>query len=199
MNLSNRLTISRMVLAVIIFILLLFPWQDVGITIPTFLVMGKVVVDVKYLVAGFLFVIASVTDYLDGAIARKEKQETDVGALLDAVADKFLVNGVLIILAYHGFIHVLVPVVIVIRDIFMDALRMLALKNNKVIKANVWGKVKTITMLVGISLMLFYNLPFEVWGIYVAEILIDLATILSVVSAFLYFIEWKQKLQITLK
>ncbi len=199
MNLSNRLTISRMVLAVIIFILLLFPWQDVGITIPTFLVMGKVVVDVKYLVAGFLFVIASVTDYLDGAIARKEKQETDVGALLDAVADKFLVNGVLIILAYHGFIHVLVPVVIVIRDIFMDALRMLALKNNKVIKANIWGKVKTITMLVGISLMLFYNLPFEVWGIYVAEILIDIATILSVVSAFLYFIEWKQKLQITLK
>ena len=188
-----------MVLAVIIFILLLFPWQDVGITIPTFLVMGKVVVDIKYLVAGFLFVIASVTDYLDGAIARKEKQETDVGALLDAVADKFLVNGVLIILAYHGFIHVIVPVVIVIRDIFMDALRMLALKNNKVIKANVWGKVKTITMLVGISLMLFYNLPFEVWGIYVAEILIDVATILSVVSAFLYFIEWKQKLQITLK
>ena len=199
MNLSNRLTISRMVLAVIIFVLLLFPWQDVGITTPTFLVMGKVVVDVKYLVAGFLFVIAAVTDYLDGAIARKEKQETDVGALLDAVADKFLVNGVLIILAYHGFIHVLVPVVIVMRDIFMDALRMLALKNNKVIKANVWGKVKTITMLVGISLMLFYNLPFEIWGIYVAEILIDVATILSVVSAFLYFIEWKQKLQITLK
>ena len=199
MNLSNRLTISRMVLAVIIFILLLFPWQDVGITIPTFLVMGKVVVDVKYLVAGFLFVIASVTDYLDGAIARKEKQETDVGAILDAVADKFLVNGVLIILAYHGFIHVIVPVVIVIRDIFMDALRMVALEHNKVIKANVWGKVKTITMLVGISLMLFYNLPFEVWGIYVAEILIDLATILSVVSAFLYFIEWKDKLKITLK
>ena len=199
MNLSNRLTISRMVLAVIIFVLLLFPWQDVGITTPTFLVMGKVVVDVKYLVAGFLFVIAAVTDYLDGAIARKEKQETDVGALLDAVADKFLVNGVLIILAYHGFIHVLVPVVIVMRDIFMDALRMLALKNNKVIKANVWGKVKTITMLVGISLMLFYNLPFEIWGIYVAEILIDVATILSVVSAFLYFIEWKEKLKITLK
>ena len=199
MNLSNRLTISRMVLAVIIFILLLFPWQDLGITIPTFLVMGKVVVDIKYLVAGFLFVIAAVTDYLDGAIARKEKMETDVGAILDAVADKFLVNGVLIILAYHGFIHVIIPVVIVMRDIFMDALRMLALKNNKVIKANAWGKVKTITMLVGISLMLFYNLPFEIWGIYLAEILIDVATILSVVSAFLYFIEWKEKLKFTLK
>ncbi len=196
MNLSNRLTISRMVLAVIILILLIFPWQQIGVQFPTFLLMGRVLVDLKFLIAGFLFVIASVTDYLDGAIARKDKNETDVGAMLDAIADKFLVNGVLIVLAYLGFISVIIPVVVVLRDVFMDALRMLAAKNNKVIKANIWGKVKTATMLCGISLMLFYNLPFEIWGIYIAEILIDLATVFSVLSAILYYMEWKEKLKI---
>ncbi len=196
MNLSNRLTISRMILSLIILLLLLFPWNDLGLTFPTFLVMGKVIVDVKFLIAGVLFIIASITDYLDGKIARKEKIETDTGAILDAVADKFLVNGVLIVLAYLGFISIIVPVVIVLRDIFMDALRLIAAKNNKVIKANKWGKLKTIFMLVGISLMLFYNLPFEIWGIYIAEILIDIATVLSVISAFLYYIEWKDKVKL---
>ena len=97
MNLANKLTLSRIVLAVIILVLLLFPWQDLGITFSTFMVMGKVVVDTKYLIAGFLFVIAAVTDYLDGQIARKEKKVSDFGAIMDAIADKILVNGVLIV------------------------------------------------------------------------------------------------------
>ena len=196
MNTANKLTISRIVMAVIILIILIIPWNEFGISIPSFLVMNKVLVDIRYPIAGFIFVIACVTDYLDGSIARKEKTLTDFGATLDAIADKVLVNGVLILLAYNGFISVVVPVVIVTRDIAVDALRALSAKNKVIIKASKWGKVKTIFMMVGLSLMLFYNLPFEVYGIYVADILIYIATILSVVSGVMYFINCKDKIKL---
>ena len=196
MNTANKLTISRIIMAVIILIILMIPWNEFGITIPTILIMNKIVVDIRYPIAGFIFVIACVTDYLDGAIARKEKTLSDFGATLDAIADKVLVNGVLILLAYNGFISVFVPVIIVTRDIAVDALRALSAKNNVIIKASKWGKVKTIFMMVGLSLMLFYNLPFEVYGIYVADILIYIATILSVVSGVLYFINCKDKIKL---
>ncbi|HIQ94395.1 TPA: CDP-diacylglycerol--glycerol-3-phosphate 3-phosphatidyltransferase [Candidatus Ventrenecus stercoripullorum] len=196
MNTANKLTISRIVMAVIILIILMIPWNEFGISIPSFLVMNKVLVDIRYPIAGFIFVIACVTDYLDGSIARKEKTLTDFGATLDAIADKVLVNGVLILLAYNGFISVVVPVVIVTRDIAVDALRALSAKNKVIIKASKWGKVKTIFMMVGLSLMLFYNLPFEVYGIYVADILIYIATILSVVSGVMYFINCKDKIKL---
>ena len=62
-----------------------------------------------------------------------------------------------------------------------------------IVKANKWGKVKTMTMLIGISLMLFYNLPFEIWNIYLAEILIDIATVLSVASGVIYYFDIKDK------
>ena len=196
MNTAKKLTISRIIMAVIILIILMIPWNEFGITIPTILIMNKIVVDIRYPIAGFIFAIACVTDYLDGAIARKEKTLSDFGATLDAIADKVLVNGVLILLAYNGFISVFVPVIIVTRDIAVDALRALSAKNNVIIKASKWGKVKTIFMMVGLSLMLFYNLPFEVYGIYVADILIYIATILSVVSGVLYFINCKDKIKL---
>lgn len=180
-------------MAIIILIILLFPWSDIHFTFPTFLVAGKVLVDSKYIIAGFIFVIASVTDYLDGQMARKEKKISDYGAIMDAIADKVLVNGVLIVLAYQGFISVLIPVIIVIRDIIVDALRIGAASKKVIVKANKWGKVKTVTMLIGISLMLFYNLPFEIWNIYLAEILIDIATVLSVASGVIYYFDIKDK------
>lgn len=195
MNLANKLTISRIVMAVIILLILLIPFEDFGISIPSFYVMGKVLVDIRYLIAGFLFVIACVTDYLDGSIARKEKKTSDFGATLDAIADKILVNGVLIILAYQGFISIIIPIVIVLRDICIDALRVLSAKNKVIIKASKWGKVKTVFMMCGVSLLLFYNLPFEIWGIYVADLLVSIATILSVISAVLYFIHAKDQLK----
>ena len=195
MNLANKLTISRIVMAVIILLILLIPFEDFGISIPSFYVMGKVLVDIRYLIAGFLFVIACVTDYLDGSIARKEKKTSDFGATLDAIADKILVNGVLIILAYQGFISIIIPIVIVLRDICVDALRVLSAKNKVIIKASKWGKVKTVFMMCGVSLLLFYNLPFEIWGIYVADLLVSIATILSVISAVLYFIHAKDQLK----
>lgn len=193
MNFANNLTRSRIVMAIIVLIILLFPWSDIHFTFPTFLVAGKVLVDSKYIIAGFIFVIASITDYLDGQMARKEKKTSDYGAIMDAIADKVLVNGVLIVLAYQGFISVLIPVIVVIRDTIVDALRIGAASKKMIVKANKLGKVKTVTMLIGISLMLFYNLPFEIWNIYLAEILIDIATVLSVASGVIYYFDIKDK------
>ena len=193
MNFANNLTKSRIIMAIIILTILLFPWSDIHFTFPTFLVAGKVLVDSKYIIAGFIFVMASVTDYLDGQTARKEKKSSDYGAIMDAIADKVLVNGVLIVLAYQGFISVLIPVIIVLRDTIVDALRIGAASKKVIVKANKWGKLKTATMLMGISLMLFYNLPFEIWNIYLAEILIDVATVLSVASGVIYYFDIKDK------
>ena len=91
--------------------------------------------------------------------------------------------------------HVLIPVIIVLRDTFVDALRVLSAKNKVIIKANKWGKVKTIFMMVALSLVLFYNLPFEIWGIYMAEILLSIATILSVLSGIIYYIQFRDKIK----
>ena len=194
MNTANKLTLSRIVMAFLILFILMISWSDFGITIPNILVMNKIVVDIRYPIAGFIFVIACVTDYLDGAIARKEKMTSDFGAVMDAIADKVLVNGLLVVLAYNGFISLVVPVIIITRDSVIDSLRILCAKQGIIVKANKWGKIKTIFMMIGLSFMLFYNLPFEVYGIYFADILIYIATILSVISAIIYFIKVKDKI-----
>lgn len=196
MNLSTKITLSRLVLAGIILLLLLFPWIDIGFSFKTFVIKGRIIIDTKYIIAGVLFLIASITDVLDGYFARKEKKESEVGSALDIMADKFLINGVLIVLAYQGFIHVLIPVIIVVRDILLDGLRLLAAKEQKEITENKLGKIKTICLLLGTTLILFYNLPFEIWGIYLAEIIIDIGAILSVISGISYFIELKNKLKV---
>lgn len=187
MNLPNKITISRIILSVITLILLMMPWHQLGIDFPTFTVAGKVIIDSKYLVAGVFFVIASVTDFLDGYLARSRNLVTDFGKVMDAIADKILVNGVLIILACQGFISVLVPVIIITRDTFVDSIKMASGNKGKVVAASILGKLKTICMMVGVSLMFFYNLPFELVGVPVADILIIAACILSVVSGCQYY------------
>ena len=187
MNLPNKITISRIILSVITLILLMMPWHQLGVEFPTFTVAGKVIVDSKYLVAGVFFIIASITDFLDGYLARSRNLVTDFGKVMDAIADKILVNGVLIILACQGFISVLVPVVIITRDTFVDSIKMASGNKGKVVAASILGKLKTICMMVGVSLMFFYNLPFELVGLPVADILIIVACILSVVSGCQYY------------
>lgn len=195
MNTANKLTISRIVMAIFIMAFLLIPWNQFGFTFPTFLASGKIIVDTRYIAAGIIFLFACITDYLDGMLARKENCTTDFGACLDAIADKLLVNGLLIILAYQGFLSEVIPVIIVSRDIVVDALKTLSAKHGVVVKANIWGKAKTMCMMIGLVLLLFYNMPFELFNIHVDMILISIATILSVVSAAIYYFEIKKTIQ----
>ena len=188
MNLPNKLTVSRIIMSITIIVLLLFPFQMAGIEFPQLFIDEKLVVDSKYLIAGILFIVASLTDFLDGYLARKNNLVTDFGKLLDAIADKVLVNSVLIILAAQGFIHPIIPVVIIVRDSIVNSIKMIAASRGIVVAAIKSGKVKTATLMVGISLTLFYNLPFELFNLRVADFLLFVAAILSIISGIQYYL-----------
>lgn len=192
MNLPNKITISRIILSVIVLIMLIFPFNEFGLNFPEYVIDGKIVINLKYIISGVLFLVASVTDFLDGYIARKNNIVTDFGKVLDAIADKMLVNGVLIIFAATGFISVVIPVVIVIRDICVDTIKMIVGQKKGAVAASKLGKIKTILMMTGVTLMFFYNLPFELINLRVADILIILATIMSVISGIEYYIKSKK-------
>ncbi len=186
MNLPNRITVGRIIITIFIIILCLFPFYAINVTFPQYNIKG-IIVDLKYIIAGFLFVIASLTDFVDGKIARRNGLVTDTGKMLDAIADKVLVNSVLVIFASNGFIHPIIAVIYIFRDEVVNALRMHAAKGGVVVPAGMTGKIKTFAMMTGLSLMFFYNLPFELFNIQVDDFLIYLATILSVVSGFEYY------------
>lgn len=186
MNIPTKLTVSRLIFSLIIILILLFPWSMIDVVIPQVLVSG-VAVDIRYPVAGVLFIIASLTDFLDGYLARKNNQITNTGKMLDAIADKVLVDSVLIILACQGFINAIVPVVIVLRDIVVDAIKMEAASKGKVVAAIKSGKIKTASLMVGTVLMLFYNLPFELVNVHADIFLLYFATIMSIFSMYEYY------------
>ncbi len=186
MNTPTKLTFFRIILTIIMIIILIFPFYLVGISFPQYEVMG-IYVRLEYIIAGIIFIVASLTDFLDGYLARKNNQVTDLGKMLDAIADKALVNSALIILAYKGFIPVAIPVIIIFRDTIVDAIKMQASSKGRVVAAIKSGKIKTASMMVGVALVFFYNLPFEIWNIRVADFLIYFATIMSVVSMIEYF------------
>ncbi len=192
MNLPNKITLTRIIMAVLLLILLVFPFYQIGIEFPTYYVFDKIALNLKYIIGGIVFMIASFSDFLDGNIARKRNIVTDLGKIMDAIADKILVNGVLIVLAVNGYISVVIPVIIVTRDIVVNSIRMAASGKGKVIAAGWIGKAKTVCMMVGISLLFFSNLPFEIWNIKVAELLVFIATVLSVISGCQYFVANKE-------
>lgn len=188
MNLPNKLTMSRIIMAIIILVMLMIPWESLGITIPTFSIAGRFDgLSLIYIIAGILFIIAASTDFIDGHLARSKHMVTDFGKVMDAIADKVLVNGLLIILAYDAKISVAIPVIIITRDIFVDAFKMASGKKGKVVAASFFGKAKTMCMMIGIALTLFANLPFSLIGVNIADLLLIVATVLSVVSGCQYY------------
>lgn len=193
MNLPTKLTASRIVLAVVIMFILIFPLHLIGIDMPRF-VIGGIYVKLEYIIAGVLFIVASITDALDGNIARKRNLVSDLGKMLDAIADKILVDSVLIILACQGFISVVIPVVIIVRDIVVDALKMEVASHGKVVAAILSGKIKTACLMIGVVLSLFYNLPFELINIDVANFSLYIASIMAIVSMVQYMKMTKEAL-----
>lgn len=186
MNLPNKITMARIVLSIMLLVMLLLPWYQFGVEFPIYQV-ANISVNIKYIIAGVIFLIASTSDFLDGYLARKNNMVTDFGKVMDAIADKLLVNGLLIILAYDRVISIIIPVVIISRDIVVDSCKMISGQNGKVVAASILGKLKTICMMSGLTLTMFYNLPFELIGLPVADILLIGAVVLSVISGCQYF------------
>ena len=195
MNKANKITITRIIMSMIIILLLLFPFDEVGLEFPTYLVGGKVLVDLKYIIVGILFIIASLTDFLDGYVARKYNLVTDFGKMIDAISDKLLTNSVLIILACNGKISTIVAVVIVMRDIVVDSIKMVIGNQGTAVAAIGLAKVKTATLMVGIILTLFSDLPFELISLRISDFLLAIAAVLSIISAAKYYIMAKPYLQ----
>jgi len=188
MNLANKITISRIVLSIVIMILLLFPFEGLGLELPSYLVNGNIYIELKYIIAGVLFVIASLTDFFDGYVARKYNMVTDFGKMVDAISDKMLTNSLLVILASTGMISPVIAVIFIVRDIAVDTIKMIIGNKGKAVAAIKLAKWKTATLMVGLTLTLFYNLPFEFIGIRVSDVLLIISAILSVVSAFQYYV-----------
>ena len=194
MNVPNKITICRIILSILLIVLMIFPMNRIGFDFPEFQINGKIIIDSKYIICGIIFVVASLTDFLDGHLARKYNLVTDIGKVMDAIADKILVNAVLIVLAVNGYISVVVPVVIVSRDIIVDSIKMVAGQKSGAVGASKTGKIKTACMMSGITLLLFYNLPFSLININPARALIMIATVLSVISGVEYYIKNKKYL-----
>ncbi len=193
-NLPNKITLARIALSVIIIIILVLPLDMLGIDSAKFkfYINEKLVVDLKYIIAGTLFIIASLTDFIDGYLARSRNQVTDFGKMIDAIADKVLVNSILILLAASGDIHPIIPVIIVVRDSVVNSIKMVAGSKGHVVAAIKSGKLKTACLMTGIALTLFYNMPFEFWNLRVADFLLFIATILSLYSGIQYYVMNKE-------
>ncbi len=192
MNTANKITMSRIIMSIVILILLLVPFEQLNINFPVWTIGNRVLLDSKYVIAGILFIIASLTDFLDGYVARKYKMVTDFGKMVDAISDKLLTNTVLIVLACNQLISPVIAVVIIARDIVVDSIKMLIGNKGKAVAAIPIAKVKTATLMLGLALTFFSNLPFELIPIRVSDYLLIIAAVLSVVSGAKYYLMAKE-------
>jgi len=185
MNTPTKLTVSRIFISILIIFIMVFPFESIGV--DTHVIRNNGVdISVKYIVCCILFVVASITDYFDGYLARKNNQVTDSGKMLDAIADKILVDPVLIIFASEGVINPIVPVVVVSRDIVVDAIKMRAASNGKVIAAISTGKIKTAALMIGIILLYISDVPFIYRNLRIDLLLIYFAAFMSLFSMLQY-------------
>lgn len=205
MNLPTKITFSRIILVVLLvmalFVLSLIPNLQIELIKGTS-------INLSFLFICIVFVIASLTDWLDGYLARKNNQITALGKFLDPIADKLLVNSMVIFLTAPNIfapyaigqtatISVWCAIILVDRDIIVDALRFIAAQRNVVIAANIFGKAKTVLQMVAIIVVLLNGFPFSYFdaswpiGLHISDILVYLATLVSFVSGVIYVIQNK--------
>ena len=206
MNLPTKITFSR-IIAIVIMLLALF----VMYLIPDWhtIALGNTGINLVFLILFIFFLLACYTDHLDGHLARKNNQVTDLGKFLDPVADKLLINSLVIFLVAPSIFAHYIPfdcypvvsfnvwcaILLVARDIVVDALRFVAASKGKVIAANIFGKIKTVLEMVAIGVVLLNGFPFRYFdakwpaGLHIADFLVYFATIASLVSGVIYVVQ----------
>ena len=150
MNLPNKLTLFRIILVPIMVIVSFFdiPGSFLGISTTMWIM-------------ELIFIIASITDKLDGYLARKNNQVTNFGKFLDPIADKILVVAAMILFVGMGRLPAWIPIIVIFREFAVSGYRLIAVQNSgKVIAANVWGKLKTVTQMIAIILMFLTTQPY---------------------------------------
>lgn len=218
-NIPNMLIIFRIILAIAIVVLMLIPFDPelsfggkvyFGDPIYTFKSVlnpdGTFPYSRVYLneiIAGSLFVLACFTDWLDGLIARKKGWVSDFGKLWDPIADKILINSILVCFAYWKLIPAFIPIIMIARDVAVDADKMVAASKGVVVPANFFGKLKTVVQMFAIVVIFFFfNANINVvnfradlgqddraiwWGI--QNLAMYLAAFISVLSGIIYFVD----------
>ena len=150
MNLPNKLTLFRIILVPIMVIVSFFdiPGSFLGISTTMWIM-------------ELIFIIASITDKLDGYLARKNNQVNNFGKFLDPIADKILVVAAMILFVGMGRLPAWIPIIVIFREFAVSGYRLIAVQNSgKVIAANVWGKLKTVTQMIAIILMFLTTQPY---------------------------------------
>lgn len=144
MNLPNKLTIFRIILVPIMVMIPFFKIQGEFLSIP-----------IEYWLLDFIFILASITDKLDGYLARKNNQITTFGKFLDPLADKILVLAAMVMLVEMTKLPAWIPIVVLAREFIVSGYRLVAVeKGGKVIAASNWGKLKTVTQMIAIMVAL---------------------------------------------
>ena len=191
MNLPNKLTIFRIILVPVLCLVWLFPYDQFGISFGYIQIENISIPNLNLAVLA-IFAIASFTDFLDGKIARKNNLVTTFGKFTDPIADKLLVNMMLLILSYKHIIPVVPVIIMILRDIVVDGCRMIAAQRGIVVSAGILGKMKTAFQMITIIVVLLNNFPFEIWQIPVSDILIWFTSFISLAGGYSYFMQVKQ-------
>jgi len=177
MNIANKLTILRvMIIPFFIYFLLTH----------------------HLTIALVLFVIASLTDFLDGHLARSRNLVTNFGKFMDPLADKLLVTSALICLVELNMLSSIIVIIIISREYTISIFRAIAASDGVVISASKWGKAKTISQMVMIILLLLNNFPFVLIGIPMDTIFVVIATVLTIISGIDYIVKNKDVLRETI-
>ncbi len=198
MNLPNKITISRLIIAVIMIFFAVFPWANVGAS-SILTTLGNTGFTILDLILAILFVVGSATDAIDGKIARKYNLITDFGKFFDPLADKFLVNSALIFLACYGRIPALIIILMIGRDLAVDGIRFMAASKGEVIAANIFGKLKTVCQMVTIPFVMLNGFPFnylfkEHTYIFL-DVLLSITCAMSLISGFIYLYRGRKYIQ----
>lgn len=182
MNIPNRITVSRICLIPIFVLVMIldFGWGDItllGATMP-----------IEHLVGGIIFIVASLTDWIDGHYARKHNLVTNMGKFLDPLADKLLVSAAFILLIeISDKVPAWIIIVIISREFAVTGLRLICAEQGEVVAANQLGKIKTWAQIMAITLLLLHNVIFEMWNFPADVIMLWVALVFTVWSGIEYF------------
>ena len=187
MNLPNKLTVLRIVL------------------VPFFVAALLIDFPLHNLAALALFGAASLTDLFDGKIARKRGLITDFGKFADPLADKILVISALLCFVQMGLCDCVAVIIVLFREFTVTSIRLIAATKGKVIAANIWGKVKTVTQMVAIICILVMQIVLDIGklgvplpsapdGIFLiaGEVLVWISTVFTIISGVVYVAQNKQ-------
>ncbi len=179
MNLPNKLTVFRILLVPIMVIIPYLP-------IDGELKIATLSIPMAWIIINLIFILASITDKLDGYLARSRNQVTTFGKFLDPIADKILVLAAMIMLVADGRLPAWIPVIVLFREFLVSGYRLLEVENSgKVVAASMWGKLKTVTQMIGLIIAF---IDMNAFGSFFSGNLSGISLVINIISTVIIFV-----------